>query len=128
MRYTAIHTTSEQREEPLGAFLFSGELASAICRQSDSSPGALVLDHLIPVREEGETLEDWLCRQVRETLAQHVQLDDWREGVRSQAHLVDIGLSPEDQKWLITRYAKHPEVLAIWEEACGDRKPAVLAA
>ena len=122
MRYTAVHTTTEHREEPLGAFLFSGDLASAICRQTQSSPGALILDHLIPAKDEGETLEDWLCRQVRETLALHIQTDDWLGGggnsVRSQTHLVDIVLSPEDRQWLIERYARHPEVVAVWEDAC----------
>ena len=122
MRYTAIHTKTEHREEPLGTFLFSGDLASAICQQCDSSPGALILDHLIPEKSEDETLEDWLCRQVRETLALHIQTDDWQSdggnGVRSQTHLVDIVLSPEDRQWLIERYARHPEVLALWEEAC----------
>ena len=122
MRYTAVHTTTEHGDEPLGTFLFSGELASAICRQTDSSPGALILDHLIPEKSEDETLEDWLCRQVRETLALHIQSDDWQgeggAGVRSQTHLVDIALSPEDREWLITRYTRHPEVLALWEDAC----------
>lgn len=124
MRYTAIHTTSEHRDEPLGPFLFSGELASAICCQTDSSPGALILDHLIPARDAGETLEDWLCRQVRETLALHVQADDWQEpdakrlGVRSERHLINIVLSAEDRAWLIERYARHPEVLALYDEAC----------
>lgn len=122
MRYTAVHTTTEHGEEPLGTFLFSGDLASAICRQTDSSPGALILDHLIPAKDEDETLEDWLCRQVRETLALHIQTDDWRGvdgvGVRNQTHLVDIVLSPEDRQWLIERYGRHPEVLALWQEAC----------
>ncbi len=122
MRYTAIQTKTEHREEPLGTFLFSGDLASAICQQCDSSPGALILDHLIPEKGEGEILEDWLCRQVRETLALHIQTDDWRGvdgvGVRNQTHLVDIAFSAEDRRWLIERYARHPEVLALWEEAC----------
>lgn len=122
MRYTAVHTTTEHGEEPLGTFLFSGDLASAICRQTDSSPGALILDHLIPEKSAGETLEYWLCRQVRETLALHIQTDDWQgdtgNGVRSQRHLVDIVLSPEDRQWLVERYARHPEVLALWEETC----------
>ena len=128
MRYTAVHTTSEHREEPLGTFLFGGELASAICRQTDSSPGALILDHLLPVKDEGETLKTWLCRQVRETLAQHIQADDWQgedgewAGVRSHSHLTGIMLSPDDREWLIARYARHPEVLALWREACGSER------
>jgi len=88
MRYTAIHTVTEHREEPL---------------------------------------ETWLCRQLLEILGQHIQSDGWQGdgswvGIRSQQHLANIILSPDDRQWLIDRYARHPEVLAVWAEACRAEK------
>lgn len=63
MRYTAVHTTTSRRNH-WASFCSGGELASAIYADG-SSPGALILDHLLPVKDEGGTLETRLCRQVR---------------------------------------------------------------
>lgn len=124
MRFRLRHTTTEHREQSLADFLFTGDLASAVCEQLDSSPGALLLDHLVANRWPGESFEDWLLRQVREILTAHVQTDDWREGegdqggTRTQRTLEGIELGDEDRAWLMSRFARHPEVLLIWEEAC----------
>ena len=36
-------------------------------------------------------------------------------------HTVEgIELDEADRQWLLERYARHPEVLAVWQEACGE--------
>lgn len=134
MRYIQREVRTERREETVAAFLFDGELASAVCGGLDSSPGALILDHLIPVREGSETLEDWLVRQVREIFTTHIQTDDWQgqpdewAGIRTQCTVEDVELSAEDCEWLVTRYVSHPDVLALWEEACREGREEKVAA
>ena len=109
MRYIQREVRTERRDESMAAFLFDGELASAVCGEVDSSPDALILDHLIPVREGSETLEDWLVRQVKEIFTTHIQTDDWQgqpdewEGVRTQCTVEDVELSTADRDWLLIR-------------------------
>lgn len=124
MKFRQRYTTVEHREQSLADFLFAGELASEVCQILDSSPGALILDNLVANRWPGEDFEQWLLRQVREILVQHVQTDDWQEadttgvGTRTQQTIESITLSDEDRDWLMARFAHHPEVLLVWEEAC----------
>lgn len=124
MRFTQRTTVAERREQPLADFLFAGELAHAVCQQLDISAGALILDHLVACRWPDEAFKGWLLRQVREILAHHVQTDDWQDGehqplgTRVQRTVESIELSDQDLDWLIARFARHPEVLAVWEEAC----------
>lgn len=123
MRYVKRTTVTERLERPLEEFLFADLFVSEVCRQQDSSPGALILDHLVANCHEDERFEDWLCRQIREILAQHVQTDDWQGqpsawvGTRTQCALDTVELNTDDRDWILIRYGKHPEVLAVWEEA-----------
>ncbi len=123
MRYVKRTNVTERLERSLEEFLFADPFVSGVCQQRESSPGALILDHLVANCHEDEGFEDWLCRQVREILAQHVQTDDWQGlpeewlGTRSQCALDTVQLSAEDQEWLLTRYGNHPEVMAAWREA-----------
>ena len=127
MRYIQREVRTERREESVAAFLFDGGLVDDVCGGVGSSPGALILDHLIPVREGSETLDDWLVRQVKEIFTTHIQTDDWQglpeqwAGIRTHCTVENVELSAEDRQWILTRYAKHPEVLALWDEACRQR-------
>ena len=124
MRFVEKMTTTARQELSLARFLHEHERASEACNRLDSSPGALILDHLVPNRWGGETFEGWLCRQVTEILATHVQTDDWTGedgawvGTRSQFTLEGITLDGEDRAWLLDRFGRHPEVQAVWAEAC----------
>ena len=124
MRYVERMTTTGRQELGLARFLHEHERAGEACHRLDSSPGALILDHLVPNRWDGETFEGWLCRQVTEILATHVQTDDWTGedgawvGMRSQFTLEGITLDEEDRVWLHDRFGRHPEVQAVWAEAC----------
>ena len=124
MRYIERTTTSERRERPVLEYLFSGELPAEVCVQTQSSPGALLLDHLVPNRGDGESFPDWLCRQVQEILVQHVRTDDWQGeddawvSTRTERCIDIVELTLEDRNWILARYGNHPEVLAVWEEAC----------
>ena len=124
MKFIDRMTVTSRQELPLTRFLHEHERACEACHRLDSSPGALILDHLMPNRWQGETFEDWLCRQVRDALLTHVQADDWQgddgawEGIRTQTAVESIAFDTEDRAWLLERYGRHPEVLAVWEEAC----------
>ena len=56
MRHLQREVRTEGQEEPIAEFLFGDGLASTVCHQLDSSPGALLLDHLVPSMEPGEVL------------------------------------------------------------------------
>lgn len=125
MKFIDRMTVSSRTEMPLGRFLHEHERACEACHRLDSSPGALILDHLVPARWVAETFEDWLCRQVVGILADHVQTDDWKSvegdewaGTRTRCSVGSMTLDAEDREWLLERYSRHPEVLAVWEEAC----------
>ena len=124
MKFIDRMTVTNRTELPLGRFLHEHKRACEACNRLDSSPGALLLDHLLPNRWQGETFADWLCRQVRDALLTHMQSDDWTgedgawEGIRTQTAVECIAFDAEDRAWLLERYGRHPEVLAIWEEAC----------
>ena len=128
MRYIIRTTIAERREQPVLDYLFSGELPSEVCTQTGSSPGALILDHLVPNRRKAESFPDWLCRQVREILVQHIQTDDWQGeddawvSTRTERCLDIVELTPEDRNWILARYGNHPEVLAVWEAACNRQE------
>lgn len=134
MQFTQRHTTTERCEQPLANFLFAGLLASQVCEVQGTSPGALLLDNLVANRWPGENFEQWLLRQVREILAQHVQTDDWQDGesaglgTRTQQTVESISLSEEDRDWLMARFARHPEVLLVWEEAIRQKHISQIAA
>lgn len=124
MKFIDRMTVTSRQELPLTRFLHEHERACEACHRLDSSPGALILDHLMPNRWQGETFEDWLCRQVRDALLTHMQSDDWQgedgawEGIRTQTAVESVAFDTEDRAWLLERYGRHPEVLAVWEEAC----------
>lgn len=123
MRYVLCETVTERREEPLGDVLFSGDLASAVCHESGSSPGGLILENLVARCDEDEMFEDWLLRQVREILILHLRTDEWQGsdgawlGTRTRCYIEGVVFSAEDRQWLLDRYGRHPEVLAIWRQA-----------
>lgn len=120
MKYIERNTVTVHRKGSLSDFLHASALASLVCHQQDTSPGAILLDHLVPNRWAGESFETWLLRQVREILTGHIQTDDWQEETaRRMQHTVEgIEFDDLDRQWLLERYARHPEVLAVWEEAC----------
>ena len=125
MRFVDRMTVTSRQDLSLARFLHEHERACQACHRLDSSPGALVLDHLIPNRWDGERFEDWLCRQVRDALLTHVQSDDWTGedgawvGTRTQTAVDGIAFNAEDREWLLERFGlQHPEVQAVWEEAC----------
>ena len=134
MRVTIRRTVTERREQGLEAFLFAGSPVSEVCGQQKVSPGALLLDNLVANRGDGETFKNWLARQAAEVLAQQVQTDDWQEGrctglvTRVQCAVEGIQLSADDRQWILERYGRHPEVLAVWEQACRNAHPAQQAA
>jgi hypothetical protein len=124
MKFIERLTVSSRVELGVGEFLFSSEIADAVCHEQDCSPGALILDNLVANRNDGEAFEEWLCRQVREIIVLHVQTDDWQgeegawTGIRTQRVVEGIALDGDDRAWLMARYGRHPEVMAVWEEAC----------
>ena len=124
MKYIERHTVTVHRHGSLSDFLRASALASTVCHEQDTSPGALLLDHLLPERGVGEGFADWLCRQVATILAQHVQTDDWRdeESRRMQHWVENIELDADDRQWILERFGRHPEVLVVWEEACASTK------
>ena len=134
MRFVEKMTTTARQELTLARFMHEHERASEACHRLDSSPGTLILDHLLPNRWDGETFEGWLCRQVTEILATHVQTDDWVgedgawAGTRNQFSLESITLDEEDRIWLLDRFGRHPEVQAVWAEACRKEHIQQLAA
>lgn len=134
MRYIQREVRTERREEAVEAFLSEGGLAADVFRKLDLSPGALILDHLIPEKEGAESLDIWLLRQVRTIIAAQVESDEWAgvpgawHGVRTRCTVETVELSTEDCAWLIERYARHPEVLAVWEGACRRAMPERVAA
>lgn len=130
MKFRQRYTTVDHWEQSLADFLFAGDLASEVCQFNDTSPGAILLDNLVANRWPGENFEQWLLRQVREILVQHVQTDDWEEEsqTRTQQTVEAIELCDEDRDWLLARFAQHPEVLAVWEEACRDEHIRQIAA
>jgi hypothetical protein len=134
MKFIDRMTVTSRQQLPLTRFLHEHERACEACHRLDSSPGALILDHLLANRWQGETFEDWLCRQVRDALLTHVQSVDWTgedgawEGIRTQTAVESIAFDAEDRAWLLERYGQHPEVLAVWTEACRQSEEARLAA
>lgn len=120
MKFTLRHTTTTRQELSIGDLLFASPLAALVCGQQDTSPGAILLDHLVPNRWPGESFDGWLLRQTREILVAHVQTDDWEEecGRRTQRTLEGIELDDHDRRWLLERFGRHPEVMAVWEDAC----------
>lgn len=122
MRYLLQSEKAERCNEGLERFLMGGGIVAEACKALETNPGALVMDYLLPATTPGESLEDWLVRQVSEIIVQIVQVDDWSDlgngcSRRESRSVRSVEFDAEDRAWILERFGRHPEVLQVWHEA-----------